>query len=107
MARNNERKNRRITHSQPLNAIHPQPRINHIPLLRVRSHATGRRRVIHRLHALADEGLQLGVRFEMKLVVEVSPREFVVEELSEGFGSRDLEAEADAADEFFYVFFCG
>ena len=40
-------------------------------------------------------------------MVEISPREFVVEERSEGFGARDLEAEADAADEFFYVFFCG
>lgn len=40
-------------------------------------------------------------------MVEVSSREFVVEELSEGFGPRDLEAEPDAADEFLYVFFCG
>ena len=39
-------------------------------------------------------------------MVEVSPREFVVEERSERFGPRDLEAEADAADEFLYVFFC-
>ena len=103
MSTNNPRKYTCITHPQALHAIYPQIRPNYASLL-PRRHPTSRSRMVYRLHPFTHKGLDLLVRAQVRLVIEVGPCECRIEDRRERLRAGDAQAQLYPTDKFGEVF---
>lgn len=108
MPARDRREHTRITHPQPLNAMHPQQRVHDAAVL-ARCHARGARRVVQRLDAVAHDRLDLRVRLLREVVVEQAGGvrgASGVEQCGERRRVHNVRDEARSADENGSVVLC-
>jgi hypothetical protein len=60
--------------------------------------------MVHRLHPVTHQSLDLLVRTQVRSVIEVSPRERVIEDRRERLRAGDAQAQMYPADKFGQVF---
>jgi hypothetical protein len=60
--------------------------------------------MVHRLHPFPHQSLDLLVRAQVRLVIEISPRERLIEHRRERLRAGDAQAQMYSADKFGEVF---